>query len=80
MSTIKMKKKKKDNFTTNNRKFILFGMFPSYFFLIWMMAVSNFEFKEVLYMFLFVSKLLGLQVNDMTSVRGRYWIVYDIKE
>ena len=44
------------------------------------MAVSNFEFKEVLYMFLFVSKLLGLQVNDITSVRGRYWIAHDIKE
>ena len=70
----------KDNFTTNNRKFIVLGMFSSYFFLIWMMVVSNFEFNEVLYMFLFVSKLLRLQVNDMTSLRGRYSIVYDIKE
>ena len=41
MSTIKINIKK-DYFTTNNRKFIVFGMFSSYFFLIWMMAVSKF--------------------------------------
>ena len=53
MSTSKMEKMKYDNFTTNNRKIIVFGMFSRYFSLIWMIAVSNFLLKDVLYMFLY---------------------------
>ena len=45
-------------------------MFSSYFFLIWMMAVSKFLFNDVLYMFLFVSKLPRVKVNDVTTRRG----------
>ena len=44
---------KYDNSTTNNRKFIVFGMFLHYFSLIWMMAVSTFLLNDDLHMFLY---------------------------
>ena len=45
-------------------------MFSSSFFLIWIMTVSKFLFNDVLYMFLFVSKLPRLQVNAVKTLRG----------
>ena len=57
----KWKKIKLDNFTTNNYKFIVFGMFSRYFSLILMMAVSKFLLNDVLHMF-----LLGMNLMEPT--------------
>ena len=40
---------KKDNFKTNNRKSLVFGVFSRYFSLIWMTTVSTFSLNDILY-------------------------------